>query len=99
MLALARRGFLHRTTATSAGMATLAILTRASDAAEFFWRHANRLSLPIRSTCNWPRPWIIRKESRGRTEIQIFPSNQLGSDTAMLSRSRCGAIAEFNLLA
>jgi tripartite ATP-independent transporter DctP family solute receptor len=34
----------------------------------------------------------IRKETNGRVDIQIFPSNQLGSDTDMLSQVRSGAI-------
>jgi tripartite ATP-independent transporter DctP family solute receptor len=39
----------------------------------------------------------IRKETNGRVDIQIFPSNQLGSDTDMLSQVRSGAIDFFTL--
>jgi TRAP-type transport system periplasmic protein len=98
MLALSRRGFLRRTAATSAGMATFAILTRRSDAAEFSWRYANNVvvahpvNVQLAKAVN-----KIREESSGRIEIQIFPNNQLGGDTAMLSQLRAGAIEMFNL--
>ena len=39
----------------------------------------------------------IKQESSGRVEIQIFPNNQLGSDTDMLSQLRSGAIDFFTL--
>jgi tripartite ATP-independent transporter DctP family solute receptor len=34
----------------------------------------------------------IRKETNGRVDIQVFPNNQLGSDTDMLSQIRSGAL-------
>ena len=39
----------------------------------------------------------IRRESNGRVDIQIFPNNQLGGDTDMLSQVRSGAIDFFPL--
>jgi tripartite ATP-independent transporter DctP family solute receptor len=39
----------------------------------------------------------IKAETGGRVEIQIFPSNQLGSDTDMLSQLRSGGIEFFTL--
>lgn len=39
----------------------------------------------------------IHKESNGRVDIQLFPNNQLGSDTDMLSQIRSGAIDFFTL--
>ena len=39
----------------------------------------------------------IKQETNGRVEIQIFPNNQLGSDTDMLSQLRSGAIEFFTL--
>ncbi len=39
----------------------------------------------------------IRAETKGRVEIQIFPNNQLGSDTDMLSQVRSGGIEFFTL--
>jgi len=40
---------------------------------------------------------LVKNESKGRMEIQIFPNNQLGTDTDMLSQLRSGAIQFFNL--
>jgi tripartite ATP-independent transporter DctP family solute receptor len=34
----------------------------------------------------------IRKETNGRVDIQVYPNNQLGSDTDMLSQVRSGAM-------
>jgi len=39
----------------------------------------------------------IKAETGGKVEIQIFPSNQLGSDTDMLSQLRSGGIEFFTL--
>ena len=39
----------------------------------------------------------IKKETNGRMDIQIFPSNQLGSDTDTLSQLRSGGVEMFNL--
>jgi len=39
----------------------------------------------------------IRKETNGRMDLQIFPSNQLGSDTDTLSQLRSGGLEMFNL--
>jgi tripartite ATP-independent transporter DctP family solute receptor len=39
----------------------------------------------------------IKKESGGKVDIQVFPNNQLGGDTDMLSQVRSGAIDIFPL--
>ena len=39
----------------------------------------------------------IKRDSNGRVDIQIFPNNQLGGDTDMLSQVRSGAIDFFPL--
>ena len=97
MLALSRRGFLRKT-ATGAGVATFAILTRRSDAAEFSWRYANNVVVAHPVNAQLAKAVDkIRDESGGRIEIQIFPNNQLGGDTAVLSQLRAGAIEMFNL--
>src|ERR1700752_3544538 len=98
MLALSRRGFLRRTAATGAGIATFALLARRSDAAEFSWRYANNIVVAHPVNVQLAKAVDkIREESSGRIEIQIFPNNQLGGDTAMLSQLRAGAIEMFNL--
>ena len=39
----------------------------------------------------------IKAETNGRFDLQIFPNNQLGSDTDMLSQIRSGGIEFFTL--
>jgi len=39
----------------------------------------------------------IKADTKGRVEIEIFPNNQLGGDTDMLSQVRTGAIDYFTL--
>jgi tripartite ATP-independent transporter DctP family solute receptor len=39
----------------------------------------------------------IKQETNGRVEIQIFPNNQLGGDTDMLSQLRSGGVEFFTL--
>ena len=39
----------------------------------------------------------IKRDSNGRVDVQIFPNNQLGGDTDMLSQVRSGAIDIFPL--
>jgi TRAP-type transport system periplasmic protein len=97
MTKMTRRMFL-RTTTAGTGVAAFGILTRRGDAAEFTWRYANNLvpahSMNVRLQQAMER---IRQESGGRMEIQIFPNNQLGGDTDMLSQLRTGVIQLFNL--
>lgn len=66
--------------------------------AEFTYKYAN--NLPITHPLNIRAKEMtdaIRAETNGRVDIQIFPSNQLGSDTDMLSQLRSGGIEFFTL--
>lgn len=38
----------------------------------------------------------IREATNGRLDIKLFPANQLGSDTDLLSQVRTGGVAFFN---
>jgi TRAP-type transport system periplasmic protein len=82
---------------TAAG-ATLAMPWIAKAAPEFMLKYANNSPtshpLNVRAVEAMER---IKKETNGRVEIQIFPNNQLGSDTDMLSQLRSGAIEFFTL--
>ena len=72
-------------------------VTRAN-AAEFTLKYANNSPvthpLVIRAGEALEK---IRKETDGKVDIQMFPNNQLGSDTDMLSQLRSGAIEFFTL--
>ena len=67
-------------------------------AAEFSYKYANNMPathpMNVRAKEAADR---IEKATNGRVVFQIFPSNQLGSDTDMLSQVRSGAIEFFTL--
>src|SRR4051794_9345705 len=90
-----RRSVLLAGTAVSA---TIAMPWIAKGAAEFQLKYANNSPtahpLNLRAVEAMER---IKQETNGRVEIQIFPNNQLGSDTDMLSQLRSGAIEFFTL--
>ena len=67
-------------------------------AAEFTYKYAN--NLPATHPMNLRAKEYadrIEKETSGRVVFRIFPSNQLGSDTEMLSQVRSGGIEFFTL--
>ena len=94
MIRLPRRTLL----AAGAALPLVAIRTRPSGAAEFTYKYANNLPathpLTLRATQAAAR---IKDATGGRVEINIFPSNQLGSDTDTLSQLRNGAVEFFTL--
>ncbi|MGE4372005.1 MAG: TRAP transporter substrate-binding protein [Xanthobacter sp.] len=65
---------------------------------EFTYKYANNLPLshPM-NICAKQAAERIREQTDGRFELQIFPSNQLGSDTDMLSQLRAGGVEFFTL--
>ena len=83
-----------------AGAGAIALPARFARAqsAEFSYKYAN--NLPVAHPMNQRAKEMadaIRTESKGRVDIQIFPNNQLGSDTDMLSQVRSGGIEFFTL--
>ena len=66
--------------------------------AEFSYKYANNLPLahPMNARAKEMAD-AIRTETKGRVSIEIFPNNQLGSDTDMLSQVRSGGIEFFTL--
>src|ERR1700704_1237350 len=98
-----RRNTMIRTTRRSllAGTPAAATIRKpwlAKGAAEFQLKSANNAPvthpLNVRAAEAMER---IKQETNGRVEIQVFPNNQLGSDTDMLSQLRSGAIEFFTL--
>ncbi|MDE2628462.1 MAG: TRAP transporter substrate-binding protein [Burkholderiales bacterium] len=80
--------------------ATVAMPMRGAFAqkAEFTYKYAN--NLPLTHPLNLRSKEMadaIRTETKGRIDIQIFPNNQLGGDTDMLSQLRLGGIDFFTL--
>ncbi|MBA3771552.1 MAG: TRAP transporter substrate-binding protein [Ramlibacter sp.] len=66
--------------------------------AEFTYKYANNLppTHPMNVRAR-EMASAVRAETRGRVDIQIFPQNQLGSDTEMLALVRSGGIEFFTL--
>ncbi|MFI4988435.1 MAG: TRAP transporter substrate-binding protein [Alphaproteobacteria bacterium] len=98
MSKISRRTFLGSAAAATTGAAAFTILKRPAEAAEFSYKYAN--NVPTTHPMNIRAQEAIAKikeESGGRLEIQIFPNNQLGGDTDMLSQVRSGAIELFTL--
>ena len=91
-----RRDFIRITAAAAA--AALPLGTAYGQKAEFRYKYAN--NLPVSHPMNIRAKEMvdaIRAETEGRVDIQVFPNNQLGSDTDMLSQLRSGAIEFFTL--
>jgi TRAP-type transport system periplasmic protein len=66
--------------------------------AEFTYKYANNApdSHPMNVRAK-EMAAAIKTETNGRFDLQIFPNNQLGSDTDMLSQIRSGGIEFFTL--
>ena len=94
MSELTRRALLGATAAAP----LLAFGVRRARAAEFSYKFANNLPathpLNVRATEAAAR---ILEATKGRLEIKVFPSNQLGSDTDVLAQLRSGAVEFFTL--
>jgi tripartite ATP-independent transporter DctP family solute receptor len=96
----ARRQFLTQASALTAGTLASSMVGSAAFAqgAEFKMKFASNLPAihPLNVRMKEAAEAIL-KESSGRVDIQVFPNNQLGSDTDMLSQVRSGAIDFFTL--
>jgi TRAP-type transport system periplasmic protein len=95
MAALTRRALLK---ASLVSAPLFAIRARPAAAAEFSYKFANNLPtshpLNVRGAEAAAR---ILEATGGRIEIRLFPNNQLGSDTDVLSQLRSGAVELFTL--
>ena len=99
MTAISRRSLGKGSLALGAAALPLfAIRTRPANAAEFTYKFANNAPVihPINVRAQEATDRIL-KATDGRVEIRVFPNNQLGSDTDMLSQLRSGAIEFFTL--
>jgi len=94
-ITLSRRAFMKATLGAAAGAA---LLPRRAFAADFTLKLATGQDpthpVNVRAQEAIDR---IRAATQGRVEINLFPANQLGSDTDLLSQLRSGSIDLFNL--
>jgi TRAP-type transport system periplasmic protein len=97
MMTLTRRKLIQGTAiAAATTMAPVKLVFGQS--AEFNYKFANNVPAthPINVRAKAAAE-AIRNETGGRLDIQIFPSNQLGSDTDTLSQLRSGGVEFFTL--
>jgi len=88
----------RRTLLAGAALPLVAIKTRPAKAAEFSLKLANNSPITHPQTIRQQEAADrIKAATNGQIEIQVFPNNQLGSDTDMLSQLRSGAIDLFTL--
>ena len=84
--------------AGSAALPLFSIITRRADAAEFELKYATGQDpthpVNVRAKEALDR---IRQATSGRVDIKLFPANQLGSDTDLLTQVRNGSVDFFNL--
>ncbi len=88
----------RRSLAGAAVLPLFAIRSRPADAAEFTYKFAN--NLPAAHPMNLRAQEAVGRileASGGRVEIKVFPNNQLGSDTDVLSQLRSGAVEFFTM--
>jgi len=91
MARMTRRRFVAAAGASS--VFAVNVISSRARGAEFVLKYANQQ--PVTNPINIRAKEAIekiRQETNGRVEIQIFPNNQLGSDTDMISQLRTGAI-------
>lgn len=84
--------------ASLAAVPLFAIRTRPAAAAEFSYKFASNLPAahPLNVRIGEAAARIL-EGTEGRVEIRLFPNNQLGSDTDVLSQLRTGAVEFFTL--
>jgi tripartite ATP-independent transporter DctP family solute receptor len=97
-MSFSRRTLLKASAASAViGSVSAPFVARAQQA-EFTYKFANNLpdSHPLNIRAK-EMSAAIKTETNGRFDLQIFPNNQLGSDTDMLSQIRSGGIEFFTL--
>ncbi|SNT09444.1 tripartite ATP-independent transporter solute receptor, DctP family [Tardiphaga sp. OK246] len=97
-MTISRRTLLKASAAATAfGGVSMPFIARAQQA-EYIYKYANNLPdthpMNIRAR---EMSAAIKTETNGKVDLQVFPNNQLGSDTDMLSQIRSGGVEFFTL--
>src|SRR5690349_14646247 len=95
---LSRRAVLKASAASAIMGGMGAPFVARAQSAEFTYKYANNLpdSHPMNTRAK-EMAAAIKSETNGKFDLQIFPNNQLGSDTDMLSQIRSGGVEFFTL--
>src|SRR6202046_400692 len=97
-MSFSRRALL-KVSAASAVMGSVgAPFVARAQQAEFTYKFANNLpdAHPLNTRAK-EMAAAIKTETNGRVDIQIFPNNQLGADTDVLSQLRSGGVEFFTI--
>jgi tripartite ATP-independent transporter DctP family solute receptor len=97
-MSFSRRALLKASAASAVASGIGAPFVARAQTAEFIYKFANNLpeSHPFVARAR-EMAAAIKTETNGRFDMQVFPNNQLGSDTDMLSQLRSGGIEFFTL--
>ena len=96
-MSITRRTAIQASLGAVVAMPAVFRITRAYGA-EFDLKYANNLPMTFPFNTRMKEAAdAIRAESGGKVDITIFPNNQLGGDTDMLSQLRAGGIDFFTL--
>jgi TRAP-type transport system periplasmic protein len=97
-MSLSRRTVLKASVAGAALGGIGAPFVARAQTAEFTYKYANNLpdGHPLNARAK-EMAAAIKTETGGKFDLQIFPNNQLGSDTDMLSQIRSGGVEFFTL--
>ena len=83
---------------SAAALASIAILRSPAKAAEFEYKYGSNVTVDHPLNIRMIEMWdAVKKETGGRLDVAVFPNNQLGGDTAMLTQLRSGALQFFTL--
>src|SRR6478672_7450575 len=97
-MSFSRRALLKASAASAVLGGIGAPFVARAQTAEFTYKYANNLPdghpMNVRAK---EMAAAIKAETNGRVDLQIFPNNQLGSDTDMLSQIRSGGVEFFTL--
>jgi tripartite ATP-independent transporter DctP family solute receptor len=97
-MSFSRRALLKASAASAVMGGVGAPFVARAQQAEFTYKFANNLpdSHPLNTRAK-EMSAAIKAETNGRVDIQIFPNNQLGADTDVLSQLRSGGVEFFTM--
>ena len=83
---------------TAAAFASIAIVNAPARAARWTYKYASNLPIEHPLNVRIRQCWdAVRAQTAGLLDVQLFPNNQLGGDTAVLQQLRAGAVQFFTL--
>src|ERR1700744_1029073 len=97
-MSFSRRALLKASAASAVMGGVGAPFVARAQQAEFTYKFANNLpdSHPLNTRAK-EMSTAIKTETNGRVDIQVFPNNQLGADTDVLSQLRSGGVEFFTI--